>query len=116
MHRRRAEAAFFIFALGSSGCYGNFDSFAQRLAKLQCKRFANCEPSDYADAYGDDHQRCRDDMEDALQDEAAIYELADLEYDSTEGRLCLETSYSARNDCGSDATEDIADACEEVFN
>lgn len=98
-----------------TGCYGNADSFITTKAKLDCKRIKECDRSRYDDAFNGDMGRCRDDIEDTLQDLNNIAELANCEYDPDEGRLCIKTSRALKKTCGSDADRDILDDCEEVF-
>lgn len=98
--------------LGSSACYSNVDSFAQRAAKLYCKRLEECNKSFFEDVYDGDIDKCREEYEDSLLD---VYNDLECEYDAEEGRACISEAYSSRKDCSDGADNAINDACEDVY-
>lgn len=93
------------------GCYGNFDSFAERKAHLECVRLKKCDGDTFQNVYDGKAERCRDDREDAWQDFDTIASAAGLEYDPEEGRICIEQAWNNRRVCGSEAERDINEAC-----
>jgi len=111
MFRRGILTACLLASGLLGGCYGNFDSFAQRKAHLECVRMKKCDGDAYQNYYRGKADRCRDDREDAWHDFNAIADAAGLEYDPEEGRLCIEAAYENRRVCGSDAQEEINEAC-----
>lgn len=115
MVTQRFFAAGCLFGLAFCGCYADFDMYAQRRARLDCVRLKKCNGDTFANRYDGDPVECREDREDELQDLDAGARLLGFEYEPEEGRLCLEAAHGNRKVCGSDAGQDIADACAEVW-
>lgn len=99
-----------------SGCYSDVDSFVVAKAKQDCKRFANCNASLFADLYDDDLNECRASTEDLLQTGIDIAEAFGQEYDPKQGRSCVSATRAARNDCSSGGDDDVFDACDRVLD
>lgn len=89
-----------LFVLASSlvACAIPEEDFPDTYAKVLCKRLKECHTADYEDAYGDDHEACR---EDGAEGADTILDLGDLigeEYDPAKGRDCINEMKTA--DCG----------------
>lgn len=115
MFQRRAWVAIGLASSIVVGCYGDFDTFAQRRARLDCVRIKKCNGDFFQNEYDGEPAKCREAREDALQAVDAAAELLGWEYQPEEGRLCLEAAHNKRRACGSEAAQDIADACDEVW-
>jgi hypothetical protein len=96
-----------------ASCYADSDAFARRSAKLSCVNLRECDGAAYDELF-DDMRQCRDELENQLQE--AIDELPpSCEYQPDEGRDCIHAMYRNRKDCGDDVSDEIAEACERVF-
>lgn len=70
----------------------------------------------FDDEYGGDMGRCRDDLETDLLDGFDTLEDLGCEYDPKEARECIREARRLKSDCSDDASRDIVDACDRVFD
>ena len=100
----------------SSGCqYEDFDQFANRASRLQCKRQRHCDRKDFHKVYGRTLRECRDDLEDQWYEKLDQFEQMDCRYDPEVGKRCIERMYERRRDCAWETDVTISDSCREVF-
>jgi sugar phosphate isomerase/epimerase len=119
-HRRPALLAalplLVSLSLPLSGCYGDVESFAKKAAKHSCKRLRECDQTVFDEEYGGDLERCRDSQYTDFLDAADLAEELGCDYVSDEAKQCDATIRDLKNECGDEADQDIADACEEVYD
>lgn len=102
-------------SLPAAGCYSDVESFAFASAKQYCRRLEECNRGAFVDRYDGDMDRCRDDAEGNLLDEADRLELIGWEYDPDAGRECVQAQRDLRKDCSNEADQDIARVCDDVL-
>lgn len=105
-----------LLSLPVGGCYDNVETFAKRAAKHNCKRVRECQKSQFEDQYNGDLGRCRDEQYTDFLDlhDNLLGELCD--YVPDEARECATTIRSYKKDCSDEADDDIADACDRVYD
>jgi hypothetical protein len=111
-----ATACLVLASVALAGCYGDVESFAHASAKQSCKRLRECDRSHFESEYRGDMGYCRDDVESDVLAAADSLEALGWEYDQDAGQACIETQRDLRNDCSSDASDAIADACNDVVS
>jgi hypothetical protein len=97
------------------GCYEEFDGFARRASRLQCKRLHHCDDERFERNH-DDKGDCRNATEDEWQAKRDNFEQLECSYDPDEGKDCIHAMYERRRECGSENDEAIQDACNLVFD
>lgn len=117
------RALLLVSLSATSACYGDFENFVERAAKLECKRLENCEARNYSQyeetcaglsCKRDARRRCRDDIEDRWR---ALDRNDRCEYDPDEAELCIEALRKNKRQCpGSDVNIDPPDDCGFVFD
>lgn len=70
----------------------------------------------FEDEFGGDMGRCRDSVESDLLDDIDGLEDLGCEYDPDEGRECIREARKLKSDCSEDASRDIVDACDRIFD
>jgi hypothetical protein len=105
----------FAAALVLSGCVEEFDGFARRASRLQCKRLQRCDRETFDWSY-DNRRECRDNLEDQWQDRRDRMEANECTYDPEEGRRCIDAMVERRRKCSPERTGEIQDACRLVFD
>lgn len=103
-------------ALPLSGCYSDPEAFAKTAAKHSCKRLRECDKTRFDDEYGGDLGRCKDDAYTDFLDIGDGLEALGCDYDPDGAAECDKAIRQAKSECSSDADQDIADACEEVYD
>lgn len=94
------------------GCYEDFDRFAKRASRLECKRLKNCDESEYVGtAESCSGFGCARTIRKACQDQTFDEWLA-LErndrctYDPDEAKRCIKALRAGKRDCSADPSED----------
>ena len=106
-----------LLSLPVGGCYDNVETFAKRAAKHGCKRMRECEQADFDDQYGGDLGRCRDERyTDFLNVHDNFLDEIGCDYVPDEAQECVATVRGNRNECSEAADDDIADACDRVYD
>ena len=107
-----------FFSVGSSslgGCYSDVESFAERAARLDCKRLRECRKDVFEMEFDGDMGRCRDEFETVALNRADEFEEAGCDYVPEKARECIKAGRENKKECSESATEDILDACDRVF-
>jgi len=103
-----------LASLSLSGCYNDVESFVEASAKLDCKRMRECNNSAFVNNHRGEMAECRSDLEDAYFDAVDLLEGLGWEYDPDGGKECISAKRSLRNDCSNDASQEIAESCNDV--
>jgi hypothetical protein len=105
-----------LTTLPLSGCYGNVEYYAEKAAKHSCKRQRECQQADFERQWDGDLARCRDESAEFLLDADDVATDLGCEYVPEEARECVAVIRSARKDCTPEANDDIADACDRIYD
>lgn len=121
MHARRPALLLALPLLASlslplSGCYSDAESFAKTASKHSCQRLRECDKAQFDEEYGGDLGRCKDESYTDFLDINDVAEEAGCDYVPDQAKECDKAIRSAKTDCSDAADQDIADACEEVYD
>lgn len=100
-----------------ASCYSSADKFSAKVAKYECTWLEECAKSQFEDQYDGDRAKCRDEVQDGIEELIDAAEALGCEYDPDGGKECGNALRKSQKECSSDEFEDNLDgACDEYLD